>query len=94
MKSVLQRGLEELGKTIALLASLALAAALIFLPIGTILYLPVVATIAVRPLVGGSPLATTIVFMSSLFACSFFAGVYVAPHVHIGEAIGALFPKK
>jgi hypothetical protein len=90
----LQRGLEELGKTIALLASLALAAALIFLPIGTIFFLPLVATIAVMPLVGGSPLAATIVFMSSLFACSFFAGVYVAPHVHISEAIVALFPKK
>jgi hypothetical protein len=24
---------------------------------------------------------------------SFFAGVYVAPHVHIGEALGALLEK-
>jgi hypothetical protein len=53
----------------------------------------VIAASELKSIVGGGPVATTILIMASLGAFSFFAGFYVAPHVPIGKAVGALLGK-
>jgi hypothetical protein len=90
MKSVLHRGLEELGKAIGLLTALLLVAVLVGRPIVAIIALSIFATVMIAPIVGGGSVATTVLFMAFLFAFSFFGGIYVAPHVQIGKAVGAL----
>jgi|SRR6516164_4257313 hypothetical protein len=87
------RGLEALGKTIALLTVLILVAVLVGGPVVVVLALSAIATAELAPAVGGGPLATTILGMAFLLAFCFFAGVYVAPHVPIGDAVGALLGK-
>jgi hypothetical protein len=93
MKSVLHRGLEELGKAIGQLTVLLLVAVLVGGPVVAIIAFSIFATVMIAPFVGGGPIATTILVMAFLFAFSFFGGVYVAPHVQIGKAVGALLEK-
>jgi hypothetical protein len=87
---LLHRGLQDLGKLIAGLTVLVLMAVLVGGPVVAILTFAMVAAATIAPLVGGGPGATAILLMAFLFAFSFFGGVYVAPHVQIGKAVGAL----
>jgi hypothetical protein len=86
---LLHRGLEKLGKLIAGLTVLLLAAVLVGGPVVAILTFSAVAAFTIAPIVGGGPIATTVLIMAFLFAFSFFGGVYVAPHVPIGKAVDA-----
>jgi hypothetical protein len=90
---MLHRGLEQLGKTIGLLTVLLLVAVLVGGPVVAIIAFSIFATVMIGPIVGGGPVAATILVMAFLFAFSFFGGVYVAPHVQIGKAVGALLEK-
>jgi hypothetical protein len=88
---LLDRGLQGLGKTIALLTALALVAVLVGGPVIVILTLVIIATVYVAPLVGDGAWTKAMLFFAFMWAFFFFAGVYVAPHVGIGKAVGALF---
>lgn len=90
---MLHRGLETLGKTIAVLTVLLLVAVLVGGPVVAIIAFSGFAAFMIAPLVGGGPIATTILIMAFLFVFSFFGGVYVAPHVQIGKAVDALLEK-
>jgi hypothetical protein len=60
-----------------------------------ILSFVVIATAYVAHLVGGGPLATTVVFMISFNAVGLYSGIYVAPYCQpqIINAIGALLER-
>jgi hypothetical protein len=93
MKSALHRGLEVLGKAIGEITVLALVVVLVAGPVFATIAVSMIAAGELKSIVGGGPIATTILVMAFLGAFSFFAGVYVAPHVPIGKAVGALLEK-
>jgi hypothetical protein len=84
------RGLEKLGKTIGQLTVLLLVPLLIGAPLVALFTFVTIATVYVAPLVAGGPGATAILGMAFLTLGCMFAGIYVAPHVPIGNAVGAL----
>jgi hypothetical protein len=90
--SMLHLGLDNVAKAIGALTIFLLVVMLIGAPVIAILSFVIIATVYVAHLVGGGPLATTIVFMISFFAVCMYSGIYVAPYCQpqIIKAVGAL----
>jgi hypothetical protein len=93
--SMLHRGLDNVAKAIGGLTILLLVLMLVGAPVIAIFSFIIIAAAYVAHLVGGGPLATTVVFMISFIAVGMYSGIYVAPYCQpqIIKAVGALLDR-